>query len=674
MKRLLQLAFLLFITTSGFGQTVQWASKVLEFSSELTPIQYAAGQVIGKPNVLPAGGQNPNAWTPEKPRRQEFIKVGFDTPMQIRQVAIAESYNPGALFKVFAYDEAGTEHLLHSLPPGPVPQKGRMLNVMLERTSYKVAAVKLVFDGEAVVDYFSIDAVAIADASIPIIAAIPTPELLSKGLVIESLDKNVNSDYTEFNPLLSPDGKTMYFSRKNHPENIGGVEDKEDIWYSELGSDGKWSLAKNMGAQFNNAGPNFVNAVTSTPDGQTSLVLGNKYLPNGKMVSGVSVSNHVNGNWTEPAAINIDNDYNYNEKANYFLSNTRKSLILSVERDDTHGSRDLYVSFLKPDGNWNEPLNLGDVVNTANEESAPFLAADDKTLYFSSNGFSGFGGSDVYMSQRLDDTWTKWSEPQNMGPDINSAEEDLFFNIPSSGEYAYYSRVVGEGNADIFRVKLPIYKSPDPFILVKGKLIDAKTGQPIGAKIIYERLPDGKEIGIAHSNPQTGEYQITLPGGQKYGVRAEAEGHISTNQNLDLTAYTKDANLDVPVITLSPIEVATIAPDVTIVLNNIFFDFDKFSLKSESFPELNRLVQLMNEKPTMTVEVTGHTDATGSEAYNLGLSERRAKAVSGYLVKQGINADRVTTTFFGEAKPVADNGTREGRAKNRRVEFKIVKL
>ncbi len=675
MKRILSVTITLLICYyQGYGQTVQWASKVLEFSSELTPVQYSAQQILGKPNVMPAAGQNPNAWTPEKPKKQEFIKVGFTTPMQIRQVAIAESYNPGALFKVFTYDEAGAEHLVHSLSPGPTPQKGRMLNVMMERTPYKVTAVKLLFDGEAVTDYFSVDAVAVADASIPIIADIATPELLSKGLVIEALDKNVNSDYTELNPMLSPDGKTMYFSRKNHPENIGGVADKEDIWYSELGTDGKWTLARNMGAQFNNAGPNFVNAVTSTPDGQTVLVLGNKYLPNGKMLAGVSVSTNTGGTWSPPAAVEIENDYNYNEKANYFLSNTRKTLLMSVERDDSHGSRDLYVSFLKDNNKWSEPLNLGDVVNTANEESAPFLAADDKTMYFSSNGFSGFGGTDIYMSKRLDDTWTNWSEPQNMGPDINSSLDDLFFNVPSSGEYAYYSRTVGEGNADIYRVKLPIYKSPEPVILVKGRLIDAKTGKPLGAKIIYERLPDGKEIGIAQSNPETGEYQILLPGGQRYGVRAESEGHISTNQNLDLTAYTKDANLQEPDITLAPIEVAPIAPSTTITLNNIFFDFDKAVLKPESFPELDRIVSLMNERSTMTVEVAGHTDATGPASYNMGLSERRAKAVSSYLVGKGISAERITTSFFGETKPKETNGTREGRAKNRRVEFTIVKL
>lgn len=675
MKRSLITAVTLFLCLyQGFGQTVQWASKVIEFSSELTPVQYSSQQILGKPNVLPAGGQNPNAWTPEKPKRQEFIKVGFATPMQIRQVAIAESYNPGALFKVFAYDEAGTEHLLHSLNPGPVPEKGRMLNVMVERTAYKVASVKLVFDGEAVTDYFSIDAIALADASIPIIADIPTPELLSRGLVIEALDKNVNSDYTELNPMLSPDGKTMYFSRKNHPENVGGVEDKEDIWYSELGGDGKWTLARNMGPQFNNAGPNFVNAVNSTPDGQTVLVLGNKYLPNGKMVAGVSLSNQVNGNWTPPAPIQIQNDYNYNEKANYFLTNTRTSLLMSVERDDSHGSRDLYVSFQKDDNTWSEPLNLGDVVNTANEESAPFLAADNKTLYFSSNGFSGFGGNDIYMSTRLDDTWTNWSEPQNMGPDINSPLDDLFFNVPSSGEYAYYSRGISDTNTDIFRVKLPIYKSPEPVILVKGRLIDAKTGKPLGAKIIYERLPDGKQIGVTQSNPETGEYQILLPGGQRYGVRAEAADHISTNQNLDLTAYTKDANLQAPDITLDPIAVAAIEAEATITLNNIFFDFDKSVLKPESFPELNRIAKLMNERPSMTVEVTGHTDATGPASYNMGLSERRAKAVTSYLVGQGITADRINTQYFGETKPIDSNATREGRSKNRRVEFKIVKL
>lgn len=660
---------------SASAQSVEWASKVLDVSSELTPVQYSAQQALGKPNVLPAGGQNPGAWTPDKPKRSEFIKLGYDKPMQIQQIAIAESYNPGSLYKVFVYDEAGREYQVNTFNPMAVPLQGRMLNVFVEKTTYKVAAVKLEFDGSALPDYFSIDAVAISDSHIPIIANINLPELLSKGLVVERLDDNVNSDASEYSPLLSPDGKTLYFSRKNHPENAGGTSDKEDIWYSELGADGKWSLAKNMGPQFNNNQPNFVNTVAATPDGKAVvLLLGNKYLEKGKMVAGVSISSNIGGTWSDPKPLEIENDYNYNEKANYFLANTRKALLMSVEREDSEGGRDLYVSFEKEDGKWTEPLNLGKSINTVGEESAPFLASDDKTLYFSTNGFSGYGGSDVYMSKRLDDTWTNWSAPENLGPDINTKLDDLFFNIPSTSEFAYYSRGVTADNSDIYRVKMPMFMTPEPIVIVRGKLIDAKTGEPIGAKIIYERLPDGKEVGVTHSDPKTGEYEIHLPGGHLYGFRAEADGHISENQNLDLRGFTKDGVLANKDITLAPIEVAVVDVNTTIKLNNIFFDFDKAELKSESFPELNRIATMMKEKVTMQVEIAGHTDPVGTEEYNLGLSERRAKAVSSYLSKQGIEASRITTLFFGESKPIDTTQTREGNRKNRRVEFKIVKM
>lgn len=680
MKRLLLITcFALFSLSFAYSQEVQWATKVIEFSTELTPVQYAAEQALGKPNAMSrpgTGGQNPNAWTPDKPKRTEFLKLGYDRPIQIQQIAIVESHNPSALFKVFLYDEAGNEHLVRTFSPTAVPLEGRLLNVFVQKTTYKVAAVKLVFDGASVPDYFSIDAVAISDSNYPIIAAVDTPELLASGILVEKLDATVNSEYAELNPLLSPDGKTLYFSRKNHPQNVGGVNDKEDIWYSELGADGKWTLAKNMGPTFNNEFPNFINAVSSaTPDGKSVLmILGNKYLDNGKMLAGVSVSNNIGGTWTKPQALNIENDYNFNEKANYFLTNTRKALLMSVEREDSRGGRDLYVSFMKNDTVWSEPLNLGAVLNTAGEETAPFLASDDQTMYFSSNGFSGYGGADIYVTKRLDDTWTNWSEPKNMGPDINSKGEDLFFNIPAASEFAYYSRSQEGDNTDIFRAKLPFYKSPQPYVIVKGKLIDSKTGQPIGAKIIYERLPDGVEAGIAHSDPRTGEYEIRLPGGYQYGVRAEAEGHLSENQNLDLRNFLKDGVVENSNINLAPIEVARVEPTATISLNNVFFDFDKAELKPESFPELNRIVTLMNDKPAMQVEISGHADATGPEEYNQRLSKFRADKVAGYLVEKGIAKDRITISYFGETKPAATNDTKEGRKKNRRVEFIILKM
>ena len=676
MKWLLPLAFLASLSFSSTAQIVQWAAKVVEFSSELTPIQYSAKQALGKPNVLPAGGQSPNAWAPDRPNRKEFLKLGYDNPISIRQIAIAESHNPSAIYRVFAYDEAGKEYLINTLNPMAIPLKGRMLNIFMEATPYKVAAVKIEFDGGAVPDYYSIDAVAISDSNYPIIADIPTMQLLASGILIEALDNNVNSEYKELNPLLSPDGKTLYFSRQNHPQNIGGVNDKEDIWYSELDSAGRWKLAQNLGA-LNNEGPNFVNTIKAvTPDGKSAIMalLGNKYLDNGKMLAGVSISTNVGGTWSKPVALNIINDYNFAEKANYFLADNRKTLLMSVEREDTQGDRDLYVTFMNADSSWSQPLNLGDVVNTAGEESAPFLASDDKTLYFSSTGFSGYGGNDVYVTRRLDDTWTNWSEPENLGPEINSPLEDLFFNIPASSEFAYYSRGLSETNADIFRVKLPIVKSPESWVTVRGKVIDKTTGKPVAAKIVYERLPDGKDTGISQTDPETGEYEIRLPTGQLYGLTAEAEGKISESQNLDLRSVKTDQVIDKKDFNLQPIGVATIAPNVTIVLNNIFFDFDKATLKPESGPELDRLIAMLKEKSTMEVEISGHTDNTGPDTYNMSLSERRAKTVVAYLVRGGIPKERLTVQFFGETKPTDTNDTKEGRSKNRRVEFLILKL
>lgn len=671
----LSLFLLVLVTGYTSGQVVQWASKVIEFSSELTPIQYSANQVLGKPNVLPAGGQSPNAWAPDKPKRKEFLKIGFSNPISIQQIAIAESYNPSAIYRVLAYDEAGTEHVINSFNPMAVPLKGRMLNIFVDPTPYKVAAIRIEFDGAAVPDYFSIDAVAISDSNYPIIADIPTMQLLASGILIEALDKNVNSEYDELNPLLSPDGKTLYFSRRNHPQNVGGASDKEDIWYSELDASGQWQLARNMGTKVNNSGPNFVSTIQSTtPDGKSAIMLlGNRYMPNGKMLAGVSISTRVNGEWGTPKALNIADDYNIAEKANYFLADNRQTLLMSVEREDSYGDRDLYVSFIKADSSWSAPLNLGDVVNTAGEESAPFLASDDKTLYFSSNGFSGYGGSDIFVTRRLDDTWTNWSEPENLGPELNSPLEDLFFNIPASSEFAYYSRGVSESNTDIFRIKLPIVRSPEPWVTVKGKVVEKASGKPLGAKIVYERLPDGKGLGLSQSNPETGEYEIRLPAGELYGLRAETEGNISENQNLDLRDIKFDQTIEKN-FNLDPIGLAKVQDNATILLNNLFFDLEKATLRPESFPELNRIVALMNENTTMQIEIAGHTDNTGSDQYNLDLSKQRANSVASYLAGKGIDKSRMTVEFFGETKPMVPNETREGRKKNRRVEFKILKV
>ncbi|MBL3657821.1 OmpA family protein [Fulvivirga sediminis] len=669
MKKILLFILIVFISNVAYSQTVQWASSVIEFSSELTPIQYSAQQVLGKPNVLPSGGENPNAWTPERPNKKEFLKVGFERPIQIRQVAIAESYNPSTIYKVYAYDEEGGEHLINTFSPKTVPLKGRMLNLFVELTTYKVKAIKVEFDGAAVPEYYSIDAIAISDSDLPIIPEIALPEFINPEVEKERLSENVNSKYKEYKPLLSPDGKTLYFSRKHHPDNIGGTNDPEDIWYSELDENGEWKLAQNAGPSLNNSGPNFVSSVT--PDGKSVLlVLGNQYLDNGKMAAGVSVSSNASGAWSKPASLVIEDDYNYSEKANFFLANNRKVLFMSVMRDDSYGARDLYVSFIKEDSTWTAPLNISDKVNTAGEEESPFLAADDVTLYFSSNGYSGFGGSDIFVTKRLDDTWTNWSEPENLGPSINSQYEDLFFNIPGNSDFAYYSQGVSEDDLDIFRVALPVFKKPDPVITVRGKLLNSKTKEPVGAKIVYERLSDGKEIGMHETNAETGNYEILLPAGELYGVRADAEGYLTQSENIDLREYDEGdpQEVDDKDIFLVPVEKESV-----ITLKNVFFDWDKAIVKKESYSELDRLVKLMKEKPSLEVKISGHTDNTGDKKYNMSLSQRRATAIRDYLVQKGITEKRMNVEYFGETKPISDNDTAAGRSKNRRVEFQIMK-
>jgi outer membrane protein OmpA-like peptidoglycan-associated protein len=667
MRKLLLFLTLFFTIAGANAQEAQWVSKILEASSELTPKEYSAEQIIGKPNVTPGTGDSPNAWMPFREDREEYVKVGFENPMKIRQIAIAESFNPSAIYQIYVYDRSDNEFLINTFEPRPIELKSRMLHVFFDLTEYEVAAVKVVLHCDAVPGFNAIDAIAISNSTLPVRQEVQILEADIVNANPERLSETVNSVYNELKPLVTPDGKTLLFSRQNHPGNTGGEDDPEDIWFSQWDeTNGEWMEAENMGAPLNTKGPNFISSIT--PDGNTVIItLGNRYTRNGKMKAGVSVSTRTSEGWTKPVPFEIISEVNTHEKANYFLANNREVLLMSVEGDPSFGSRDLYVSFLMDDGRWSEPLNLGEGINTALEESSPFLAPDDKTLYFSSDGYTGYGKHDIYVTRRLDDTWTNWSEPENLGPQINSAEDDAFFNIPPTGEYGYFSRDFTNSNSDIFRFELPKEHQPDAVVTVRGVVHNTRTRRPMQARIFYETLPEGKEIGTIESDPLTGEYQIILPTGAMYGYLAEAEGFIAINANIDLTdtkvygELTKD-------LYLVPIEKGAV-----VRLNNIFFDFDKSELKEASFPELRRIVEMMNKNPEMRISVEGHTDNIGTVEYNVGLSERRANAVVEYLTQNGISKDRLQSVGWGKSKPVASNDDEiGGRELNRRVEFKIL--
>ena len=644
---------------------MEWAFRVLEHSSQEGEKDYSAHQLLGPPNVLPANGKSPNAWQPKLNHTENFIKVGFLKPLVPKQILIAESYNPGYISQIFVYDVNGKESLVASFDPSIV-EKSRLLSVNTSLITFPVNAVKIIFKPGKDIP-FAIDAIGITESTKEYKIQDPLPNDLKSGLIPVRLD---NTPYMEIGPLPSPDGKTLYFSRRGDPDDMGGRRDFEDIWYSNWNDSTKnWSAAINMGAPLNNKSPNFIASIS--PDGNT-ILLGNTYLQNGSMLDGVSVSHRTATGWTFPQDLVIEGGIeNESKMTDFFLSNSQKILLMSAKRDkDTYGDRDLYVSFLIKDSLWSKPINLGNVINTKGIEMAPFLASDDKTLYYATTGIKGYGGSDIFMSRRLDDTWKNWSAPENMGPVINTSGDESYLTLPASGDKVYYTSSVGEDNSDIYTLTIPAKQKPLAVTLIEGRVLNSKTNEPIpGADIHFENLLTGVEVGIAISNPVTGTYQIVLPSGSKYGYLAEKQGFISVHANLDLikqSAYTEI----IQDLYLTPIEVGQ-----TITFNNIFFEFDKYVLLKESYLELDRLAKILKDNPNLQIMVAGYTDNVGSVAYNDVLGYERAKAVMNYLVmKSGVNISRITVKSFGKTKPVATNKTSKGRQLNRRVEFTIIKM
>src|SRR5260221_8107730 len=279
------------------------------------------------------------------------------------------------------------------------------------------------------------------------------------------LHASVNSAYAELKPTLSPDGSRLYFSRSHHPENTFGESDAEDIWYSSFDkTTNTWSDPIRMSGVLNNEGPNFINNVSITGD---TLILGNQYGKKGKMRAGLSYSVNVKGQWSTPVSIVVENDYNMSQHANAFVSVKNGVIIKAIQRGESIGERDLFVSFW--DGvRATEPINMGAVINSELEESSPFLAADNKTLYFACKEHGGSGGYDIFVTTRLDESWTNWSVPQNLGSTVNGALDDEFFSISPCGNHAVFSKQVSVHNVDLYKVStenligLPATKTDSP--------------------------------------------------------------------------------------------------------------------------------------------------------------------------------------------------------------------
>jgi len=493
----------------------------------------------------------------------------------------------------------------------------------------------------------------------------------------------VNSPYDEKNPVLSADGNTLYFTISNHPKNIGGVKDPGDIWYSIKNID-VWSAPIHGGSLINDRTFNAVAGVSA--DG-SQLFLMNHFDASGNpaRTQGIAIATNSGGVWGRPVNISIPYFQNRSPIISGHLSADGSVFVYAAETYGSVGVEDIYVTIKKEDESWTEPKNLGRTVNTQFQELSPWLSRDKLTLYFSTNGKKGFGSFDVYSATRLDDSWTHWGEPKNIGSDVNSDGRELYFFLLPAEQALYTSTKNSDGYGDIklFTPSLPsLNKSVDSVVVtppvtlkpvetvlsenetkVTGWVRDAKTGQPIKAKISFVSSASKREA----TPDEATKYEVILNSSQQYNVNIEAPGYVSSFEKLSLNSYElKTLEMD---FQLQPLEVGT-----TVNLKNVLFVQSKTELLQESYAELDLVVAFMKANPNVMIELAGHTDNRGSYQQLKKLSQARVDRVKLYLTSKGIDRKRVVGYGYGATKPIASNDTEETRMLNRRVEFIIKKL
>ncbi|MCQ2250737.1 MAG: OmpA family protein [Bacteroidales bacterium] len=490
------------------------------------------------------------------------------------------------------------------------------------------------------------------------------------------LPESVNSNHVH-SPVLTADFKTLYFAISTRPDNINYIDYDEQIMMCDYD-----------GGQCNNVRkfPRIQNPywyedpADISPDGNNFLYYYRNLMytipvfdttAKGRPMDQINFCYQCRNcsSWTPDASYTSDGNAilfasNYscqNEKVGGYHQSNYETF-----HGDDAGTADIFVCLKDEDGNWGEPINLGATINTPFSERCPVLASDMKTLYFASTGHYGLGGSDLFMSRRLrDDSWTEWSEPVNLGRNINTENYESSFKIASDGKLAFFS-----SNGNIYSFILPDSLQAEEVSVVSGKVLDSK-GNALKASISWEDLDNGRLIGTLNNNPETGEFYITLPTGKNYGYTIESDGYFPTSGSLDTKGSSRavTVNSDVRMYSLDEV----VEGGISIVLNNVFFETGKYDLRPESYNELIRLVYFFDQHAGLRLEISGHTDNVGNRDTNLKLSENRANAVRNFLLDIGLPESSIEVRGMGDSSPIADNSTPEGRALNRRVEFKILK-
>jgi outer membrane protein OmpA-like peptidoglycan-associated protein/tetratricopeptide (TPR) repeat protein len=469
----------------------------------------------------------------------------------------------------------------------------------------------------------------------------------------QNMGDSINTNVSEYYPTITIDGNKFIYTRRVNDAN-------EDFYESDMVA-GKWSksfsLPGNINTNMNEGAQNI------SQDGQWLIFTGCNF-PDGHGSCDLYISYLTGEGWSTPENLGDSINSEFWESAPS-LSPDKRDLYFASRQPDGFGGSDIYVSHRLLNGAWSVPQNLGPTINTIGNEGTPFIHADNQTLYFTSDALPGYGGDDLFITRKSPDG--TWSKPENLGYPINTIENEGSLVVAADGKTAYYAsdRADTRGGLDLYTFELREDIRPAQTLWVKGKVFDRSTKKGLPSSVILTDLSTREVISDLQTD-ETGNYLITLPKGKDYAFTVKRKGYLFFSENFSLISEQADTayHIDIP---LQPIEA-----NAVVVLKNIFFDPNKYNLKAESGTELDQVVQLMKDNPTLKIQINGHTDNSGKTTDNMALSENRAKAVTTYLVARGIAAGRLASKGWGDTQPVADNSSPEGRAKNRRTELSVI--
>jgi outer membrane protein OmpA-like peptidoglycan-associated protein/Tol biopolymer transport system component len=491
-----------------------------------------------------------------------------------------------------------------------------------------------------------------------------------------NLGGSINTELPEYFPSITADDSTLMFTRRvNDISATGGKQ--EDIFVTKRNSNNNWSksylVSNAINSEYNEGAPTF------SSDGQYIIFVGCETGAKGDYQYGgdrigygscdLFYSQNNGSNWSKPVNLGPKINSKHWETQPSFASDGKTLYFIRGMNYDRQrrnpNNQDIYVTEILENGQWSTPRKLSSKINTPYREESVQIHPDGKTLYFASNGHPGMGGLDIYMSRKLEDD--SWSKPINLGFPVNTFLNENSILISPKGDLGYFSsdREGGFGDLDLYSFILSDKFKPQPITYLKGRIIDAETKLPLTASFQLSDLEKENVISQMQSKPGNGEFLITVPKSIDFALHAEKEGYMFYSRNIyrDNLSLSKDGFLI--------IELEKVKPG-TFVLENIFFEKNKSSLKKSSYVELNKVLKLLQFNPHLKIQISGHTDSDGDDDFNFELSINRAKSVVNWLIQNNINKDRLSFKGYGETKPIEENNSFANKAKNRRTELTII--